>query len=309
MGQETVVLALSADERQALKDRLAGGPFEYRTVPHADFSVKGEGVVATLYRSGKLVVQGAEARVFTLRYLDRSPDSKEPSTGAGPAEVGVGLELPPGQAVVGSDEAGKGDYFGPLVVCALRLPAEHREGVVRSGVTDSKKLSDDRVRLMAQVLEKSFDHTIERLDPVDYNAAYREARNLNPMLADLHARAIRRLSEDGDVVVVDRFANESLIAARLEGVPIDLHQFTRAEREPAVAAASVIARAAFLDGLDALSAEHTVDLRKGAGEPTDAAAREFVSIHGTGALERVAKLHFKNTSKLAGVAERDGRAK
>ncbi|NOT30120.1 MAG: hypothetical protein HOP15_06705 [Planctomycetes bacterium] len=65
-----------------------------------------------------------------------------------------------------------------------------------------------------------------------------------------------------------------------------------------MAAASVIARNLFLEGLKKLSEEFVVELRKGAGEPTDRSAREFVKLHGREALARVAKLHFKNTQKI-----------
>ncbi len=297
MPQETLVLKLAAAERQALRERLDAGAFEFRSAPHADFSVKGEGVVATLYTSGKLVIQGAEARTFALRYLQRDA---EPGAQADKAKPDPALEVPTDRPVVGSDEAGKGDYFGPLVVCALRLPVDFRQRVIAGGVTDSKKLSDDKVRKLAPGLEHLFDFAIERLDPPAYNATYGEVGNLNPMLADLHARAIRRVAQDGDVVVVDRFANEKLVASRVEDLSIELMQFPRAEREPAVAAASVIARAAFLDALHELSEDSAIELRKGAGDPTDASAREFVALHGQDALERVAKLHFKNTEKLTG---------
>ena len=79
---------------------------------------------------------------------------------------------------------------------------------------------------------------------------------------------------------------------------MELHQETKAEREAAVAAASIIARAVFLERLAALSDECGVDLHKGAGAPTDKAGRRFVEIHGFDALESVAKVHFKNTKKI-----------
>jgi ribonuclease HIII len=301
MAQETLVLKLAPAEQTRFKERLEGGPFEYRSVPHATLSVKGEGVVATLYSSGKLVVQGADPTVFTLRYLERGgePASKGAGTATATRTSG-GLAIPTGRPLVGSDEAGKGDYFGPLVVCALRLPDEHREGVARSGVTDSKALTDDAVRRMAPTLPKSFDHAVECLDPPEYNAMHAEVKNLNPMLAELHARAIRRIAKKGDVVLVDRFANEKLVASRVKDLKIELFQFPRAEAEPGVAAASVIARAVFLERLAALSDETAVDLRKGAGAPTDIAAREFVALHGFDGLARVAKVHFKNTAKIRG---------
>jgi ribonuclease HIII len=118
------------------------------------------------------------------------------------------------------------------------------------------------------------------------------------MLADLHARAIRRLARPGDHALVDKFADERLIGSRLSDLDLQLEQRVRAESEPAVAAASVIAREHFLLAMKRLSDEAGVDLAKGAGEPTDRAAREYVRLHGFEGLGRVAKLHFKNTQKL-----------
>ena len=246
-------------------------------------------MVATLYKSGKLVVQGRGATLFAARFLGVEANP-EPEAATSSRDV----------AVTGSDETGKGDYFGPLVVVALRLPA----GVVLgSEITDSKKLSDEACARLGPALAERFEHAIERLDPPDYNRTHAREKNLNPMLADLHARAIRRVAEDGERVVVDRFANERLVASRLEGLDVDLVQMPRAESaEPAVAAASILARHAFVEALDELSARFAVDLHKGAGTPTDAAARAFVELHGREALGEVAKLHFKNTAKLDGSA-------
>lgn len=283
--QTTVVLELGPAEQEQLEKRIAGGDFETKSVEHARFSVKGEGVVATLYRSGKLVVQGKEIELFAERYLGRS--------------IGGTLEEEgPGGPLVGSDECGKGDYFGPLVVCALRLDPGQRAGIKAAGVMDSKKMADETVRRLAPALEKVCPHAIEVLAPAEYNREHARLRNLNPMLADLHARAIRRVAEPGMQVLVDQFANETLVASRLEGSGVVLRQMPRAERELAVAAASVIARVTFLESLAALSEEYAVDLHKGAGAPTDAAARRFVELHGFDKLALVAKLHFKNTEKL-----------
>jgi ribonuclease HIII len=118
------------------------------------------------------------------------------------------------------------------------------------------------------------------------------------MLADLHALAIRKLARPGDRALVDKFADERLVASRLADLELDLEQRVRAESEPAVAAASVIARERFLLAMKQLSEEAGVDLAKGAGDPTDRAAREYVRLHGFGGLTQVAKLHFKNTQKL-----------
>ena len=292
MPQETLVVQLAPAQGARIERELSGPEFERRTVEHARFSVKGPGFVATLYRSGKLVVQGSEVQLFAQRYLDGARASGAPEA-RGPIEVGE-------RTLIGSDEAGKGDYFGPLVVVAVRAGPKERAELVKAGVADSKTLSDERVRVLAPALEQRYAFASEVLEPADYNREHPRYKSLNPLLAELHARCIRKLARPGLLVLVDKFAHEKLVASRLVGLELELHQETRAEREPVVAAASVIARNLFLEGLKKLSEEFAVDLHKGAGEPTDRSAREFVKLHGRAALERVAKLHFKNTQKIRG---------
>ena len=292
MPQETLVVQLAPAQGARIERELSGPEFERRTVEHARFSVKGPGFVATLYRSGKLVVQGSEVQLFAQRYLDGAQPSGAPEA-RGPIEVGE-------RTLIGSDEAGKGDYFGPLVVVAVRAGPKERAELVKAGVADSKTLSDERVRVLAPALEQRYAFASEVLEPADYNREHPRYKSLNPLLAELHARCIRKLARPGLLVLVDKFAHEKLVASRLVGLELELHQETRAEREPVVAAASVIARNLFLEGLKKLSEEFAVDLHKGAGEPTDRSAREFVKLHGRAALERVAKMHFKNTQKIRG---------
>src|SRR5262245_17969801 len=112
MPQRTLVVQLEPADQQELERELMGGGFEQRAVEHARFSVRGPGVVATLYRSGKLVVQGSEVELFAERYLPKVAVKKDGAE-AGPIQVGE-------RTLIGSDEAGKGDYFGPLVVVAVR---------------------------------------------------------------------------------------------------------------------------------------------------------------------------------------------
>ena len=307
MAQDTLVMKLPPAQQAALKRALEGGDYTFRAMDHAHWSARGEGVIATLYRSGKLVVQGASAELFRDRFLGGAVESKSGAgkaagkgrAGAAPARAGEGpVARDDEQPQIGSDETGKGDYFGPLVVVAVKLAPGQRRELLGSGVMDSKRIDDSTIRRMAPALMERYAHAIERLDPPDYNREHARVKNLNPMLADLHAAAIRRLAEPGAHVLVDRFAKESLVASRLEDLDIVLDQFPRAEADPAVAAASIIARHVFLEGLRELSEEYAVDLRKGAGLPTDKAGRAFLRLHGVEALGQVAKLHFKNTQKI-----------
>jgi len=322
--QRTIVLVVPPARRAAMRAALAAGPFEFRPVPHAVFSAKGDGAVATLYDSGKFVIQAAEPEAFVARWLEHDGNARE----SGVAERGTssrgtsqGATPLPGKThedpddsdveegssaastsnfdepVIGSDEVGKGDYFGPLVVCAVRLEKGQSDEIKRSGVRDSKTLTDDQCLRLGAALRTRYRVAVERLDPRDYNKTYVQGR-LNDLLADLHAKAIARLAEPGVRVVVDRFANERLLATRTKKLGIRLEQRPRAESEPAVAAASVVAREEFLVALKELSDEAAVHLHKGAGPPVDQAARRYVALHGFDALANVAKMHFKNTQKL-----------
>ncbi len=289
MAQRTLVVQVSPTDRARLEERLASGDFERRGVEHAVFSVKGEGVVATLYESGKLVVQGEDPALFAERFLGLT---------AGRSTAGEGGTEEHDEPIIGSDECGKGDYFGPLVVAAVRLETGQSLKLRASGVRDSKTLSDESALRLGGALRAICPHAVARLDPEEYNAIHRRPGQLNAMLADLHARVIRELHRPGIHVLVDQFASEELMRKRLADLDLSLEQRPRAEAVPAVAAASVIAREEFLLALRDLSERYGVDLHKGAGEPVDRVARRFVELHGREALGRVAKLHFKNTSRV-----------
>jgi ribonuclease HIII len=293
MVQETFVVPLPPGAAPGLKQRLVEGRFDFRSVPHALFSAKGEGVVATFYASGKLVVQGAGAQLF----LDRYVAGARPSPSAAPkphADHPATLQ----RTMVGSDECGKGDYFGPLVVCAVRLAPDLRRELAGGQIRDSKTLGDATCLRLGAALRSRLPHAIARLDPPQYNATWAKLRNVNEVLADLHEKAIRKLAHPGDHVLVDKFANEHLLQRRLADLDIHLEQRVRAESELAVAAASIIAREEFLTALATLSEEVAVDLHKGAGDPVDRSLRRYVDLHGHANLARVAKVHFKNTQRV-----------
>ena len=304
MAQKTLVLQVPARDHDALRDRLAGGAFEFRTVPHAVFSVKGGGAVATLYRSGKLVVQGADPEAFVAAHTDLEVRPVADAAESPAAKRLARVDRP----LIGSDESGKGDYFGPLVVCAAYVEPEDLAELREAGVMDSKRLTDNRAMVLGAWLRGRVPFVLERLDPPDYNRVYPRYRGLNPLLAELHGKAIRGLLSHERVaartaggslrVVVDQFASERLVREALAGQAVDLEQAHRAEINPAVAAASVVARQEYLACLADLSRDEGIELKKGAGEPVDRAGVELVRERGVEALERVAKVHFRNTEKI-----------
>lgn len=224
-------------------------------------------------------------------------------------------------AWIGTDEAGKGDYFGPLVAAAVYVDAECREAFSDMGITDGKRLSNRRIQDLAKSMRCRYARHIVVVEkmPAVYNALYAAFRsrgqNLNHLLASLHAEAIRTLANSVGAkhVLVDQFSKDDLITRQLiqgtNNVPplqrgavstalgIEIKQVTKAERDIAVAAASIIARDAFLTGIDTLSEKYEICLPRGAYQVVEA-GREFVKLHGSDALQNVAKLHFNLTDAV-----------
>ncbi len=211
------------------------------------------------------------------------------------------------QSWIGSDESGKGDFFGPLVVCAFNVDQPTLKNLQGFPLDDSKKINDRNIHALAEKLLQRFRYRIEILAllPVKYNDLYRDfssqGRKLNHLLGWMHARVLinsyKRFPTEG--VVVDKFADKRVLTGGLkELADIPMVNVERAEADPAVAAASILARHRFLVEMDNLSKKYGMVLPKGGGAPVDVAAREFVKKFGRDELKNVAKIHFRNYAKL-----------
>ncbi|MBM3294169.1 MAG: ribonuclease HIII [Candidatus Aminicenantes bacterium] len=207
---------------------------------------------------------------------------------------------------IGTDESGKGDYFGPLVVAGFFCPEGQDEVLRELGVKDSKRMSDGRVRDVAETLRQGYVHAVVAVGPERYNALYRNFRNLNKLLAWGHARAIENIlaAVDCRKAVTDQFGDERFVRDALlkMGRAIVLEQKPRAEEDPAVAAASILARAEFLKRLHFLGKDFGLELPKGASALVEKAAVELLRRHGREALEKTAKVHFKITDRVLAAA-------
>jgi ribonuclease HIII len=295
-----------------------------------DFAEGGERAAVKQYTNGTLLLQpaGPEGALLErlIEAIERVAGAAMPAaeqakaaSRARPAaprgsSAGVDVERPFDTPWIGSDESGKGDYFGPLVACAVYVDERVLALLDTLGVRDSKRLSDAQNRRLAgEVRTVCGDRCAEVLVPPErYNALYeqfrREGKNLNALLAWGHARAIETVLERVacDNVIVDQFADARYIRARLEGRDRTRHlnvvQLPRAEANLAVAAASVLARDRFLAWMDRASREFGQRIPKGASSDVEVAARALIAAHGREALARAAKLHFKTTARVVGPA-------
>lgn len=232
--------------------------------------------------------------------LSASPSKVKASKGAGTTIEPV---LDDAECWVGSDESGKGDYFGPLVVAAVALTKQNWRVLEALGVQDSKNLTDPRALALAPQIAGAFPNEVIAIMPARYNELWTKFGSVNRLLAWAHARVIENVIErapDASAAVADQFGDESLIRNALfeRGREVRLVQMHRAEGDPAVAAASILARAEFLRRLDRLGRTAGTRLPKGASSQVEAVARAVVSSRGPDILTEIAKRHFKTTQRV-----------
>lgn len=233
---------------------------------------------------------------------------------SGPSVVNVNVKLDKkadiniGFPLIGTDESGKGDYFGPLVSAGVYVDENMAKLLEFEGIKDSKKLSDKKnIELSQKIMDICKNrYSIIEISPEKYNDLYeqfvREKKNLNTLLAWGHAKAIEELltKVECQTAIADQFADESFIQNKLQekGRRLKLIQMPKAEENIAVAAASIIARARFLEKLNKLSSEYKITLPKGVSISVVNSAKKIVSEHGKDCLRKVAKLHFKTTKQV-----------
>jgi ribonuclease HIII len=208
---------------------------------------------------------------------------------------------------LGTDEAGKGEFYGALVVAGFQADREIIPELMKLGIQDSKNLTAKKIETAAHQLYKEFKGRIEvvSLKPETYNKLYRDftakGKKLNELLAWMHGRVILNLQEKTKEyrVVVDKFTSDKkLIDALRELQKIELLQVTKAEQDLAVAAASIIARYHYLESLKLLNKKFKIDFKSGSGAASIDTGVEFVKRYSLARLQEAAKIHFKNYQKI-----------
>jgi ribonuclease HIII len=281
--------------------RVAGHrEIDYATQYYLEYGP--ESVLLNVFSTGKVTAQGPRSGFKDL-LEERLGAQREGAadTGGGRPGPRPTLDATPR---VGIDEAGKGDYFGPLVVAGIRITSgEMAEKLQELDVRDSKTLGDATVRAMAPHIMEALgpeNACVVALSPTEYEARRSAAGNVNRLLDEVDAEIIVELKDGVELVVVDQYATsarERLQPSVPEGVRLEVRQ--RAEDDAAVAAASIVARARQLDELGRLSERVGFELPKGATHVLDAGRRVFRE-RGEAGLEEVAKVHFSITEQIVG---------
>lgn len=293
----------------ALKSRLEQVGFEFQTAEHSFWRASKKGVVATLYKSGKILVQGKETQEFAKEFLHAEiaiQNSLSMQQTPGSKASSVDMAAHSYSSWIGTDESGKGDYFGPLVVAGVLINPENKIKLLQFNIQDSKKLSDAEIEKTSIKIKANSIFSVVTINPAKYNELYEKFKNLNTLLAWGHARAIENIlekidgKEDCAHAISDKFGDESLITNALmkKGRSIILEQRVRAESDLAVAAASILARNEFVQRIKKMSSVYGIGFQKGASPKVKEQASFFIKKNGGDALKMIAKIHFKTTKEL-----------
>ncbi|ARJ51573.1 ribonuclease HIII [Staphylococcus lutrae] len=271
---------------------------------------KYQGVTISIYRSNKVMFQGQNAESICQQLLGDAVYKKSNPTQSnkGKKEIAHASEhIQYNQFnCIGSDEAGSGDYFGPLTVCACYVSADHIPILKTLGVDDSKRLKDSKIIDLAEQLVTFLPHSLLVLDNIKYNERQSLGWSQVKMKAVLHNECIKNVLKkvslhDVDYIVIDQFAQPGVYQHYAIGdipAPEKTRYETKGESKSlSIAAASIISRYAFVKHMDRLSEQLQMTLVKGAGRKVDLTAAQLIERYGIAQLDAVTKRHFANREK------------
>lgn len=267
-----------------------------KTPPYAIFQAEEEDTIITLYESGKAMFQGTSAFVDANMWKAIKENDEDDKN-----EIDY-LNT----TSVGSDEVGTGDYFGPIIVTSCYVKKEDLPFLKDLGCTDSKKITDDKIKKIAPEIIKKIKYKSIILSNEEYNQKYSKENNMNKIKAIMHNRVLSlildEIDEKLDYIIVDEFAKENRYYSYLNEIPSVIKNITfvtKAEsKNMAVACASIISRYIFLQEFDKLSDTYHIPLPKGSGANVDKIGEELVEKYGKEVLEKTAKKNFSNTSRI-----------
>ena len=294
--------ALTQDQAAKLRTLLADSGFQFSPKEYTLFFAQKNKLSLAVYEKGpKVLVQGKGVEEFVQFEL-------EPKI-LGEAKLGYEEVHSPEmfEPHFGVDESGKGDFFGPLVISGVYVDRGIARKLLDAGVQDSKRIaSDARIRALAQTIRKTAGGLIETvlIGPQKYNELYEKFGNLNKLLGWGHARVIENLlakKPDCPRALSDQFADARVVEQSLlrYGRKIDIQQRTKAESDIAVAAASIMAREAFINWLERRGKELGWRMERGASASVKESAKKLVEKSGPAALREVAKVHFRTAHEIA----------
>jgi ribonuclease HIII len=294
----TEILAMKKDLAHAVQDK---------TPPGAIFSAKLPDCTVTAYNSGKVLFQGKGAEEASQKFSGQVSPSKVKSKTTKPPHRYAPPQNAAELSMIGSDEVGTGDYFGPMTVAAAYVSADQLELVRELGVKDSKHLNDKQIVQIAKELIHTVPYSLLVLNNEKYNELQQKGMTQGKIKAVLHNRALQNVKAkiegaEIDGILVDQFCEPGVyfnyLTKEKNLLKEGIYFATKGESiHLAVAAASILARYSFLKEMDKLGVRFNTVIPKGAGPHVDVKAAELAEKFGESVFDTATKKHFANTQK------------
>ena len=206
---------------------------------------------------------------------------------------------------IGSDEVGNGSYFGGIVTASVLVRDQADvDFLLELGVRDSKKISDKKIRAMAPQIKDRLEYAVSEAIPAQYNQAIASGLHIKEIMAILHNDAIGKVSATNpDFVLIDEFASGSKYSDYLEASNKTIAYSDRLRFEKkaeskylAVAAASILARDAFLTQIDTMSDFLHMPIKQGVTAKVKEQIAQLMRMEID--LTQYAKVDFKTTEEV-----------
>lgn len=293
-------IKVSQEQLNVMLDYYSGY-LVYNDSPHTIAKAKLERAVITFYTTNTVLFQGVneahEYNIWAEKFNMAQIETETPN-----------YSVYENMTAIGCDEVGTGDYFGPIVVCSAFVRNDQISELKKLGVKDSKLLLDDAIINIALKLRNIITYSILVLPPNKFNELHKSnSDNLNFIKACLHNKSINSILKKlenvkYDAILIDEFTPKEKYLDYLKKVPEvndSVILVPKGEKvHISIAAASILARAAFLKEMKELSKQVKVDLLKGASTSVDRQAVGLVKSYGFNVLHDIAKLKFANTDKI-----------
>lgn len=303
-----IVHKLTNSDIQQLMSKI---PFETSKLSQGmKAKTKYKGTSISIYNSNKVMFQGKDAERIAAQLLPNVTKSQPSSKKSSTTKQTISYNQ---FQCIGSDEAGSGDYFGPLTVCAAYVSHKNVQILKALGVDDSKKLTDTKIVELAEQLVTFIPHSLLVMNNEKYNEKQKAGWSQVKMKAVLHNEAIKNVTQkidttELDYIVIDQFAEEGVYKRyALSDLPFsNKTKFeTKGESKSiAIAAASIISRYAFVKHMDRLTQSVKTDIPKGASNKVDLTAAKIIERKGIAYLDSISKKHFANRKKAENLVQK-----
>ncbi|AGM25219.1 ribonuclease HIII [Spiroplasma chrysopicola] len=264
-------------------------------VPQRDQNKKNvfqkDGITITIYQTNTVLWQGPKAIKAAAYFFPinarNSPPQNQP----------IAYNTP---NIIGNDEVGVGDLFGPLVVCATSFSSASVKALSALPIKDSKKLRDNVILTLAPQIKALVSYSIVIINNETYNALFNKYNNSHIIKAQGHNQALINLItklNQRQTIYIDQFVNPKKYFEYLQDqkqvIKENVNFLTHGEEQIlAIACSAILARATFLTEIKKLESKFNIALPLGASATTKQLGKKYKKIFPPEQYRQFIKDHF-----------------